>query len=459
MGSNERFEEIRYELLKELQNLSNANDMSREFKQKFMRLVELCTFSLMNEEENFFALFMIQMKREIKFNMPSATGVSASISYFTIYFNPAIFLYCSLDEMKALIKHEIYHIMHSHLKRAVSLRNMYSSLAINKAMDVSVNQYIKNLPNFMDTLRSVESSYNVKLKPEGTLEEYTKILQDAIDRLGRDTERETIEKFELDSSREIEYMYDAAHTHDVWDMSENSFNFEQLDDLLRKTANNSNRGKIPSGMEHIFKSLSEKPEITWSEYLKKIMGTMPSGYKQTITRKDRRQPDRLDLRGRLSDHLSRVAVAIDISGSMTDMEIEQAMVEIFSIIKDTAGEITVIECDSEVRRVYKAKNKKDIKQKLNTKGGTRFSPVFKFMRENGMRNYLLIYFTDGLGEDELQIVPSNYKTLWVLTGKGEKLSLKIPYGEIKRLSNIKIPERDLNYMKNEMRDMLVEWYK
>jgi predicted metal-dependent peptidase len=187
---------------------------------------------------------------------------------------------------------------------------------------------------------------------------------------------------------------------------------------------------------------------------------MPSGYRKTVTRKDRRQPDRLDLRGKLSDHAVNIAVAIDISGSMTDTEIDQAMVEIFSIVKDSAGEVTVIECDSEVRRAYKAKDKKDIRKKLNTRGGTRFSPVFKYMREQGMRNYLLIYFTDGLGENELDTVPNNYKILWVITGKGEKLSLIKPYGEVKRLSNVRTEKSEFDYAaKNELRDMLVEWAK
>lgn len=456
MGSHERFEELRYELLKEFQGFNSAFDITRDFTQKFMRLVELCTFSLMNEEENFFALFMIQMKRSIKIDLPSATGVSATISHFTIHFNPAIFLNCSLEEMKALIKHEIYHIMSSHLKRAAALRKRYSALAVNKAMDVSINQYIKKLPSFMDTLQSVKLSYNVNLKPESTLEEYARILQEAINRLRKDKGTET---FEADKKDEIETMHDPAHTHDIWDMSEDSFNFEQLEELTKKTANNSKRGKTPLGLGPLLKSLNEIPEISWYRYLKNLMGAMPSGYKKTITRKDRRQPDRLDLRGRLSDHVSKIAVAIDISGSMTDVEIEQAMVEIMTIAKAAAGEITVIECDSEVRRVYKAKSKNDIKQKLNTKGSTKFSPVFKYMRDNGMRNHLLIYFTDGLGEEELNIVPSNYKTLWVLTGKGENISLRIPYGEVKRLSNVKAPEKDAGYFKNAMQNLPDGWHK
>ena len=46
------------------------------------------------------------------------------------------------------------------------------------------------------------------------------------------------------------------------------------------------------------------------------MGTVESNKKKTITRRNRRQPNRLDLRGELRNHKAEIAVAIDISGSI-----------------------------------------------------------------------------------------------------------------------------------------------
>ena len=78
-----------------------------------------------------------------------------------------------------------------------------------------------------------------------------------------------------------------------------------------------------------------------------------------------------------------------------------------------------------------------------------------------MRNGVLIYFTDGLGEAELTANPMNIRVLWVLTGRGEKLSLVNPYGKILRISNSKPVERDNKneFMKNELKDTLIEWAK
>lgn len=57
---------------------------------------------------------------------------------------------------------------------------------------------------------------------------------------------------------------------------------------------------------------------------------------------------------------------------------------------------------------------------------------------------MLIYFTDGKGEDSLKVVPIGYKVLWVISGRGEKLSLKEPYGAVKKLSSIKVKNSELD---------------
>lgn len=459
MNKDSKFEELRIDLYNKVLQWEKPEDITDEFKKDFLKLIELCTFSMMEGGDNFFALFTIQMKRKIKLDLPTAVGNTASISYFTIYFNPYIFLECTLEEMKALIKHEVYHIMYNHLKRAEGIKGKYSKLAINRAMDISINQYIKHLPTWSDNLLNVSRTYNIDLKRDLTMEEYAGIIQEGIDKLKSSEGKKILEEKELDKDSFIKKLHDPLHTHDVWAESEDSFNFEQIRELTKKAASNAIRGKVPDEFKNIIKELNEKPEISWKEYLKRFIGNLPLGYKKTTTRKDRRQPNRLDLRGKLSKKTTNIIVAIDISGSITKGEISKVMIEVFEIVKNQCAEITVIECDNKIRRIYKAKNKKDIKIKLDTKGGTAFSPVFEYIYRHKMRNYFLIYFTDGVGEAELSCRPINYKTLWVLTGKKEKLSLKKPYGLIKKLSNIKEENADPTYAKDTMKEILMEWAK
>lgn len=45
-----------------------------------------------------------------------------------------------------------------------------------------------------------------------------------------------------------------------------------------------------------------------------------------------------------------------------------------------------------------------------------------------------MYFTDGNGEAKLLTVPKGYQILWVISGKGDTLSLQQPYGVVKKLA-------------------------
>ncbi len=64
------------------------------------------------------------------------------------------------------------------------------------------------------------------------------------------------------------------------------------------------------------------------------------------------------MRGELRSHKAEIAVALDVSGSISDEEFKQAIKEVLSIVKNYNHEVTIIECDNEIRRVYKVKTEK-----------------------------------------------------------------------------------------------------
>ena len=90
----------------------------------------------------------------------------------------------------------------------------------------------------------------------------------------------------------------------------------------------------------------------------------------------------------------------------------------------------MIECDSEVQRVYRAKNSSEIKTKVKGRGGTLFAPVIDYINNNRYyRDALLIYFTDGYGENTIP-KPKTYRNLWIVFDGEDNLSLKNPYGTV-----------------------------
>ena len=427
-------------------------EVSEEYKRDFFAVIDKINFNLIEDEENFYGYFLLQMGREINFDISSPSGVNFKGSKYVIYFNPLLFLKLDIKQMETTIKHEILHIISMHLIRAKECKEngKYSTLAVNLAMDVVVNQYLNYLPPYSATLEWVNVNYSLQLEAYQTFEYYLDKIQTELD---LQDENEDGEEHDTNIDEDEYVKYDQEKTHDIWDESD-YIDEKTMTEFTQKFVNSSQKGTLPEYMKSFIAQFKNKNgELPWNLYLKKLMGTIESNKKKTVTRRNRRQPNRLDLRGELRSHKAEIAVAIDISGSISDEEFRQAIKEVLSIVKNHNHEITIIECDREIKRIYKAKNVKDVQDRVATGGGTEFSPVFEYL--NAKKFNLLIYFTDGKGEKTLKSKPKGYKVLWVISGKGDKLSLKNPYGAVKKLS--KVEEKNKASML-DLKDVMYDGY-
>ena len=429
-----KFEILKSSLFDEISNVKSTQHMPKDFIENYLKLVEQVNFMLIEDKENFYGYFLLQMSREIRYDITTPTAVNFKQSRYVIYFNPYIFLNLTAEQMKSTIKHEIHHILSLHLNRARELKRKYSTLAINMAMDIVVNQYLDYLPPYATTLERINFKYSLKLQPNMAMEYYAEKIQGALNLL------EEKDESEEDDSKEnnIEKEYEVAHTHDLWKESI-ELEVETLKNFTEKFAALADKGGKPLYLQNMLKALgANKGEIPWNIYLKKLMGTLEGNKKKTITRRSRRQPSRLDLRGELRGHTARITLAIDISGSISKEEFHGAVKEVFNIVKTYKHEITLLECDTEIRQAYKVKSINDIRSRSSAGGGTKFTPVFKYV--NNTDTNILIYFTDGKGEETLRVMPKGYKTLWVISGRGDKLSLREPFGVVKKLKAVEIKE-------------------
>lgn len=410
-------------LYKEAVEFSSPKDIDSQFKLKFFSLIEKCNLKLMTGKDSFFGNFMLNVKKQASLGLKWPIETTRTAKDFIMKFDVKACLELTEWELQNLIKHEIYHIMYSHYARAQALEGRCRKSAINMAMDISVNQYISYPPSFTYTIDKVNFLYNLKLKKDRPFEEYALKLN------------EVMKDYKLLKAENKDDIYDMELVHDSWKKSD-VLNKEYNEDLVKIMAKRAIKDEnVPEGLEAILGALEMKAEISWSNYLKRLVMTMPHGYKKTITRKDRRQPERLDLRGNLRDRVANILLVMDISGSITTGEIRNILKEVFEILKSCEANITIAECDDKVRRVYDIKDLKDIKPRLDKTGATAFSPLFSYVKEQNLKDSLVVYFTDGLGEKELKVKPVNYKTIWVLTGKEKEISLEKPYGKVLSLKN------------------------
>lgn len=420
------FDEKREQLLKEAYKLKENKSFNEDYKRRFFDLIEDIILFLLEKNDDFFGQFMLRVRRNIRTDIKVPVATMPKIDGFNMFFNPYLFLECDKREMAALLKHEIYHIINSHFYREKELKNRFNKEAIGAAMDIAINQYIKDMPVYSKRLENVNMEYNLDLKENRSIEEYSEQIYRSI--------KSRIKENKKYSSDDKIHEIDMTKAHEIWD--EIDIKEEDIENLTKKTAISAYNKNAPEGLEKVILSYNEKPEIPWQKLLKNLLPSVKSGYKKTTTRRSRRQPERPEIRGRLPKSETEITVAIDISASIKDDDLRKILIEILSITSSTKNKITIIECDNEVRRVYKLRSENDIQKRCADNGSTKFSPVFKYIAENNMRNNILIYFTDGVGEKELEIKPLNKKTIWVISGN-EELSLKNPYGEVKHINTEK----------------------
>nr|WP_207744803.1 VWA-like domain-containing protein [Clostridium butyricum] len=416
------------------------------YKRRFFDIVEKVILFLLQGQDAFFGQFMLSIKREIRFDIKVPIATIPKRDGFNMYFNPFFFLNCTKREMAALLKHEIYHIMNLHFEREKQLKNRFSKEAVGVALDISINQYIKDLPGYSRKLEAINMEHNLNLAENRSVEEYAEKIYKSI--------KSRIKKDKFNENGNEEFLVEMDKAHEIWD--EIDIDEESINSLTKKTAISAYNKNTPEGLEKIILAYDEKPEISWELVLKNAIPAMKSGYKKTIVRRNRRQPERFDLRGTLPKNEAEVVVAIDISASMKDDEMKKILIEILSITHASKNKVTVIECDNEIRKVYKLRSEKDIQKRCRENGSTLFSPVFKYIRDKNMKNCILVYFTDGVGEKELEIKPFNKKTLWVICGDDE-LSLKEPYGEVKRIHREKYEKLEGNIGLQMVNEVIHDW--
>ncbi|HBT18562.1 MAG TPA: hypothetical protein DEA52_00745 [Clostridiaceae bacterium] len=433
--------EKRRALLLDLQVYMEQGTLKKGFSRGFFQYLNELSFKMLQGGEDYYALFLGDTLREIDFNLPFPTATLLKGSKIHFLFNPVTFLFLEEREAVAMIKHEILHILLKHHGRERILKNTYRKLAINLAMDIAVNQYINHLPSFVERISSVNMRFDLNLKTNETLEFYTEEIHQAILAQPKAVE-------ELLDQGKVNY----EEVHDRWVESEEE-DSDEVQDKLKSTLLLAGRNGIPDEILRIVRG-QLKGDIPWTAVLKKAMRTLPKGKKKTVTRVNRRQPERLDLRGELRNHVPDITVAIDISGSIGDASMNEFLKEILTLSRAYSESIRILECDNEVRRDYKIRSLQDMKPLLKRRGGTKFSPVFEHIRQENLRQTLLIYFTDGLGEEKLGLRPMHHKTIWVV--KGERLSLKEPHGEVVYLKGKKEEKEAVSGIQ-VMRALLHDW--
>lgn len=461
-----------------------------EVRSDFLALIELVKLFLISERDSYYGYFLMNLQFRANFFSNSIAGIKLNEFPPVFESNPLLLCKFTLKEIIYIVCHEIDHVVLNHPTEMVKSNpsgNQETFYEFNLAADAAVNdrlnhEIVAEKHEFMSEPKGLITSFVLskmfklgKILPmenyayyfgliskKGAKQQSTgnsqpqnggeSMMQEQNQKDGTENtsyggDYETAKsQSENGNSSETSEQGDKTGQNQVvtaanCDGKITDHNWEAGNDAEDAAAavrefvnaavgmmNDETRGLMPGYFMSEVERINKPPVLSWQAILKKYVGTITANKKKTRTRLNRRQPERFDLSGSMDDKVLKIVVAIDTSGSVDDHMIGQIFNEIFAILAKRKHDITVIECDSQVRRVYKAKTPSDIKKKVSGRGGTWFAPVIEHVNNDKyFRDALLIYFTDGYGEREIP-KPRTYRNIWVVIDDARHLSVKEPYG-------------------------------
>jgi len=306
------------------------------------------------QKQEYLGHFIQQFDRMITTTIPTA-GVMLKNATITLAINPDFWMKMTFDEQVAVLQHECLHCLGKHLTRGKQYSN---KMRANYAMDLSINQYIQNLPKGC-----------VLPKPEW-------------------------EKF-----REFDYYYDLLNDKDMEQFGEgfdehdwDNIPQEIAEEIIKHAANKAKqktKGTLPANLQSMLDKLNSS-EIDWKKLLRKYISQSIKELDVNTKLKRNRRYGLANPGWRRESQLN-LFIAVDVSGSVSDEYIKQFFSEIDIIANNRMMDLEVFEVDMQINQRFKYK--KGQKITVLGRGGTDYNIFFEGIKNESPD--LIIYLGDG----------------------------------------------------------------
>jgi predicted metal-dependent peptidase len=187
-------------------------------------------------------------------------------------------------------------------------------------------------------------------------------------------------------------------------------------------------GKLGKELER-FVSEALRPKVDWKAVLRRFVSSRAKVERSYSRPKRRFLADDIYLPALGGEKLGETVVAVDCSGSISPKEIDEFAAEIKAIKEDMhPTKLHVVYFHSEVSKHEAFEDDDELVIAPNGSGGTAFSPIFKFLVNEGVEPACCVVLTDlccnDFGGDP------GYPVLWVSNMDGEA-----PWGDVVLMKN------------------------
>lgn len=316
-----------------------------------------------------------------------------------LFYNPDFVVGMTDIQLRAVLKHEALHVLLHHLTR--SKHFAYAMKGYNIAADVAINQNIEGLPD------GALYPHTLGLPTEQSSEWYYESLK-------KQAGDDPIEKI-------VEGKGDLVDDHSMWEELDDEIITEKLRGIAEKSIKEQEKKGWGSINGNIVQQImaANRPVVNWKKEVRYFINKLVlMGRRSTRMRPNRRygyiNP------GSKRNYTSKLLVAFDTSGSVSDEQLKEFLTELNGMIDHVHADFiqfdTIIYGDPEP--YSKAKGKVEIKGR----GGTCFDPVIELVDE--LKYDGLIVFTDGYAPFPAK---PKARVLWAVCERDKDVNF--PYGK------------------------------
>ncbi len=345
-------------------------------------------------------VFLHLNKKESK-NIPTlAVGVIRRVD-LALYYNPDFIETLSPTELRSVLKHEALHVLLHHLTRAKHFA--YNPRGYNIAADCAINCHIEGLPD------GALYPNQFGLADNQSSEFYYEKLKKECEEQGKDFDGIT------------EGKGDTVDDHSMW----GEFDDDIVEEKVRNIAEKAIKEQEKKGWGNISGNLAaqiiaaNKPVVNWKKEVRWFINKLVlMGRKSTRMRPNRRYG--ITSPGSKRNYTSKLLVAFDTSGSVSDAQLEYFATELNSMIDHV--KVDFIQFDTQIHGEPKPFSKRASKIDIKGRGGTCFHPVIELADERKYDG--LVVFTDGYAP-----FPDKPKTRMLWAVCEQDAGVQFPYGK------------------------------
>ena len=396
------------EIAKKFQNLIGPSPAGRELE-SVVELLRTARIGLLLKS-SFFGNLATRLKL-----VPADEWCStAATDGRNFYFNSKFIKMLQPRELEFLFGHEVLHVVYDHFGRRGSrnpqLWNVANDYCVNSDLKKHhVGQFITTVPCLYDSKYDGMSSEEVY---DLLYENAEKIdIETLVDRLLDDHMEDQGDGNEDSEGRGRPQISD----------EERAKIRDEIKEAILIAASTSEAGNIPLGVRRLIKDLTE-PALNWRELLRlNLESTIKSDFSWMRASRRGWHMDAI-MPGMRNDEQIDIAIAIDASGSISELMLRDFLSEVQGIMDQfQTFRIHLVTFDTEAYNpvTYNSDNLDTIcDYEIEGGGGTDFDCVFEYLKKEHIEPKRLIVFTDGYpfgswGDE-------NYAdTLWILHGTKE----------------------------------------